>query len=234
MFKAKQMSKLNAIDFTSQDTPATKELTSATRNIKVELRTWNTLRNLKGANETFNDVVLAILKERTVSMGGDNVKAIKYSRKTIFLETEYDDKSIGVEFEYNDVKNEQSHFSLDLKIRKIFYGKKIMNPSVFFGVDDLRKHFHRAYLSIYLNCVAFALEKEFKVRALMMFYVHFKGDQFENIARWRKIYYDYSLSEDSFIHDIEEPLASSEEMPNEKVMSSIKKSPSNSVWGIIQ
>src|SRR3989339_1104092 len=98
-----------------------KELTSANRNIKVELRTWNTLKNLKKSNETFNDVILSLLKERTISMGGDNLKAIKYSRRTVFLQTAYLYKSIGVEFEYNDVKKEQTNFNLDLKIKKVFF-----------------------------------------------------------------------------------------------------------------
>ena len=57
---------------------------------------------------------------------------------------------------------------------------------------------------------------------------------FENIARWRKIYYDHSLSEDSFINDIEEPLRLSEERPDQKIIDSIKKSPSNSAWNIIK
>jgi len=209
-----------------------KELTSAKRNIKVDLRTWNTLRNLKKFNETFNDVILSLLKERTVSVGGENLKAIQYSRKTIFLETAYrsmlGSNTIGAEFEYNDVKEEQAIFSLDLKIKKIFHGKKVMNPSEFFGVDSLRKHFNPSYLNIYLKCVSFAIEKEFRVRTMMMF-----DEDFENIARWRKVYYDHSLSEDSFINDVEEPLRLSEEKPDQKAVGSIKKSPSNSVWEMI-
>ncbi|MEK6943713.1 MAG: hypothetical protein AABX00_06640 [Nanoarchaeota archaeon] len=218
-------------DGTNQNKPIiySKELTSAKRNIKLELRTWNSLRNLKKFNETFNDVILSLLKERTVSVGGENLKAIKYSRKTVFLETEYGYTPIGAEFEYNDVKEEHSNFNLDLKIKKIFYGKKVMNPSEFFGVDNLRKSFHHIYLNIYLKCLALALEKEFKVRTRMIF-----DKDFENIARWRKIYYDHSLSEDSFINDIEEPLRLSEERPDQKIIDSIKKSPSNSAWNIIK
>lgn len=205
----------------------TKELASATRNIKVALRTWNTLRNLKRSNETFNDVILSLLKERTLSVGGENLGAIKYSRKTVFLETGYNYKPIGIEFEYNDVKEEQSNFNLDLRIKKVFQGKRIMNPSEFFGVDSLRKHFHKIYLNIYLKCLAIALEKEFKVHTGM-----FLDEEFENIARWRKVYYDHSLSEDSFINDVEEPLRLSEEKPDQKIIDSIKKSPSNLIWKI--
>jgi len=207
-----------------------KELASPKRNIKIDLRTWNTLKNLKKPNETFNDVILSLLKERTLSIGNENAKAIKYSRRVLFLETDYDNQSIGVEFEYNDVKSEQTDFTLDLRLKKIFCGKKITNPSVFFGVDNSRKHFHPAYLNIYLKCAALALGKEFKVFSRMAF-----DKDFENIARWRKIYYDYSLSEDSFINDIEEPLRlSEEEKINEKIKETIKKSPSNLLWYIVK
>lgn len=211
-----------------------RELVSPKRNIKLDLRTWNALKNLKKANETFNDVVLYLLKERTASVETNNMKAIKYHRKVMFIETSYRSKPAGIEFEYNDVKGEQAEFTLDLKLKKIFFGKKAMNPSVFFGVDSPRKHFHPIYLNLYLKCVVLALEKEFRVstqnissRTRMIF-----DKDFENIARWRKIYYDYSLSEDSFISDIEEPLRLSEEEKADKtVMDSIKNSPSNSIWG---
>lgn len=57
-----------------------------------------------------------------------------------------------------------------------------------------------------------------------------KLEDFENIARWRKVYYDYSLSEDSFISDIEEPLRlSEEEKPNKKIKEAMEKSPSSSL-----
>lgn len=206
-----------------------KELISGKRNIKVDIKTWNALRNLKKANDTFNDVILSLLKERTVAIGGENLKAIKYSRRKVFLETEYDYKPIGAEFEYNDVKQEQANFNLDVKIKKIFYGKKIMNPSEFFGVDSIRKHFNHAFLNIYLKCVVLALEKEFKAHTRMIF-----DKDFENITRWRKTYYEYSLSEDSFINDIEEPLRLSEEKPDQKIIDSIKKSPSNSIWNLVK
>lgn len=207
-----------------------KELTSPKRNIKVDLRTWNTLKNLKKSNETFNDVILSLLKERTISVGDKNIKAIKYNHRVLFIDTTYDYKPIGIEFEFNDVKNEQSEFTLDLKFKKIFYSKKIMNPSIFFGVDNSRKHFHPVYLNIYLKCVAFTLEKEFRIYTGMI-----SDKDFENIARWRKIYYDHSLSEDSFINDIEEPLRLSDE---EKITgitkTNIKNSPSNLIWHVIK
>lgn len=198
-----------------------KEINLPKRNIKVDLRTWNSLKNLKKPNETFNDVVLDLLKERTQSVEGKNVKAIKYNRKTRFLETYYKHKTLGVEFEYNDSKGEQADFCLDLKIRKVFFGKKIINPSVFFGVDSARKHFNPVYLNIYLQCVSLVLAREFRVDTRM----HHFGD-FENIVCWRKVYYDYSLSEDSFISDIEEPLRlSEEEKPNKKIKEAMEKSP---------
>lgn len=77
-----------------------------------------------------------------------------------------------------------------------------------------------------MQCVAFALGKEFRI-----FFE--SSSEFEDITVWRKIYYDYSLSEDSFIEDIEEPLRLSEE---EKITEKIKKqrnnSPAGKIWGI--
>ena len=221
-------SHLNSQKF--EDSAHTRELDAAKRNIKVEIRVWNSLRKLKRSNETFNDVILSLLKERTLSMGGENLKAIKYSRRTIFLQTKYKYEIVGVEFDYNDVKEEQSNFNLDLKIKKVFFGKNIMNPSDFFGVDNLRKHLNPAYLNIYFKCLEFSLKKEFKIASFRMI----SDEDFENIALWRKIYYDYSLSEDSFINDIEEPLKLSEEEPDEKIRENIKKSSSNSVWKIMK
>lgn len=210
----------------------TKEIPTGKRNIKLDLRTWNTLKNLKKPNETFNDVILFLLKERTVSVEKGNLKAIKYIRKTLFVETKASnasDKLVGIEFEYNDVKEEQTNFSLDLKIKKVFFGKKIFNPSEFFGVDDLHKHLHSAYLGVYLRCIFVALCKEFKtINSIKI------DKDFENIALWRKLYYDHSLSEESFINDVEEPLRlSEEEKMSSPVKEKIKNSPSNSIWKII-
>lgn len=210
----------------------TKEIPTGKRNIKLDLRTWNTLKNLKKPNETFNDVILYLLKERTQSVEKGNLKAIKYSRKTVFLEieaTNTNDKSIGVEFEYNDVKEEQTNFTLDLRIKKVFSGKKIFNPSVFFGVDNSHKHLHPRYLNIYLKCVSVALCKEFKTLNPMV-----TDKDFEKIALWRKYYYDHSLSEESFISDIEDPLRlSEEEKMTSSIKANIKSSTSNSIWKII-
>ncbi len=206
-----------------------KEMPSGKRNIKLDMKTWNTLNNLKKTNETFNDVILYLLKERTQSAEKGNLKALKYQRKTLFLETTYKDKPVSVEFEYNDVKEEQTNFTLDLTFRKVFLGRRIFNPSEFFGVNKQHKHLHPAYLGIYFRCVSVALCKEFKTLDPMV-----RDDDFENIARWRKFYYDHSLSEESFINDVEEPLRLSEE---EKISLSIKEkiksSPSNSIWKII-
>ncbi len=212
-----------------QSTTPMRELPALKRNVKLDIKTWNALRNLKKPNETFNEVILSLLKERTKSSGGDNLKAIKYHRKVLFLESEYQHQPIGVEFEYNDVKNEPANFTLDLHLKKVFFGKKIMNPSAFFGVDDSRKHFNRAFLNLYLKGVSLALSKEFQVHLQ----IH-KDQYFENIILWRKVYHEHSLSEDSFINDIEEPLRlSEEEKMNEKIKESIKKSPSNSIWNLI-
>lgn len=206
-----------------------REITSFKRNIKLELITWNALRNLKKPNETFNDVVLSLLRQRTVSVEGKSIKTLKYARKKLFIETSFNNKSVGIEFEYNDVKNEQASFSLDLCMNKVFYGRKIVNPSEFYGVDRQNKHYNPVYLNIYLKCVAHALRKEFILHTWMNM-----DTDFENIARWRQIYYDHSLSEDSFQNDIEDVLSSGEEKPDDKILLSIKNSPSNAIWHFIK
>lgn len=209
-------------------TSLVRELPSLKRNVKLDIKTWNALRNLKKPNETFNEVILAILKERTQSIGGDNLKAIKYHRKVLFLEIEYAGKLIGIEFEYNDVKNEPSAFTLDLEIRKIFYGRRIINPSIFFGIDNSRKHFNQVFLSLYLICVSRALTREFRIQVPI-------NQDWGNILFWRKLYHGHSLSEDSFISDIEEPLRlSEEEKMDTKIKERIKKSLSNAIWNLIQ
>ncbi|MFH1065167.1 MAG: hypothetical protein V1734_01535 [Nanoarchaeota archaeon] len=198
-----------------------KELPSRQKTIKIDIRVWVALKNMKAENETFNDVIKKLLNERTISANQGQISLVKYSRKSLFLATSYNHKDIGIEFEYNDAKGQQMDFTLDLKINKIFFGKKIFNPSIFFGVNLAHKHLNKAYLNIYFKCLALALEKEFRVSKGMYF-----DYDFEEISKWRKIYYDYSLSEDSFIRDIEDPLRLSEE---EKASGEIKESIINSV-----
>jgi len=207
------------------------ELPSRTTTIKISMRVWDSLKRLKKENETFDDVIKEFLKERTKSIGDDNVKAIQYSRKVVFFNTEYrlsvlkKTNSIGVELEYNDVKNQKSDFILDVKIKKIFYGKRILNPSVFFGVDDAHKHYSSIFLNLYLKAVGLALDKEFRVVLGM-----YDNDDYEGIAKWRKIYYDYNLSVGSFKRDIEEPLRlSEEEKPTAEWLKRMLKSISGSM-----
>lgn len=203
-----------------------KELPSHQKTIKIEVRVWSALKNMKAENETFNDVIKKLLNERTISANKGQISLIKYSRKALFLATDYDFKGIGAEFEYNDVKGQQADFTLDIRINKIFFGKKIFNPSVFFGVDSAHKHLNKIYLNVYFKCLALAMEKEFRVSKGM----YLDGD-FEDISKWRKIYYDYSLSEDSFIRDIEDPLRlSEEEKAGKEITESINSSVSASIW----
>ncbi len=83
--------------------------------IKVNIRTWDTLKHLKKENETFNDIIKELLKERTMSISKDDLKAIKYQRNRVFLKIDYEYKWIGLEFVYIVVKN-QTDFTLVLNI----------------------------------------------------------------------------------------------------------------------
>lgn len=206
--------------------PILEKVGSYKRNIKVDIQVWSTLNSLKGRNETFNDVILHLLKQKTQAIGKENMKLIKYHQKILFIKTEYDGVSVGIEFEYNDVKGQPTYFVLDLKLKKIFFRKQILNPSEFFGLDSEHKHLYRAYINLYLKCIAAALEKEFRVHTGMHV-----DERFEDIALWRKIYYDYNLSEESFINDIQEPLRLSEQdSAKEKYISDIKNSIAYSIW----
>lgn len=176
--------------------------------IKVDIRTWDELKHLKQSNETFNDVINRLIEKRTKSLGNKDIQAIKYQRKSIFFTSYSLGTEIGYQFEYNDVKGEQSDFALDIKLKKIFYGKKILNPSEFFGVDNAHKHYSKYFLIAYLKAAALILEKEFKAK---FEYTYFNDENYENIALWRKFYYEYNLSEESFISDIQEPLRLSED-----------------------
>jgi len=179
-----------------------------TKTIKLEVRTWDKLKGMKKENETFNDVVKDLLDERTKAVGNEDVKAIKYKRKTGFFQsTKYADLHktvIGVEYDYNDIKGNKIDFNIDLKIKRIFFGKKAYNPSEFFGVDNEHKHYSYLFMAIYLSAVAEILSKEFRISMRT-------ADAHSNIIFWRQLYHDYNLSEESFNLDIEDPLRLSEE-----------------------
>ena len=157
---------------------------------------------MKKENETFNDVVKDLLNERTKAVGDDNVKAINYKRKTAFLTLAFGEE-IGIEYEYNDVKDNKDDFVLDLKIKKVFFRKRSLNPSEFFGVDNDHKHYFSFFLYTYFEAVTKALLKEFHAYTGGMYYF--------SITNWKQLYHEYMLSEESFENDIEEPLMLSEE-----------------------
>lgn len=197
------------------------ELPSRVKTIKVDVRTWDSLKSLKKENETFNDAIKELLMERTKAVGDENIRAIKYQRKTAFFTSWYKQKDIGFEFEYNDSKGNKSDFVLDLKIKKVFFGRRILNPSEFFGVDNTHRHYSNFFTLVYLKAVALALRKDFRAE----FRTHEEND-YENVALWRQFYYDYNLSEESFKTDIEEPLGLNEtekpsKMWKEKINNSI-------------
>lgn len=210
--------------FDEQEKP-TKGLPDLKRNIQLDLKVWQALKQLKGNNETFNDVILRLMNKRTKELSSSSMGAIKYERKTQFINARlrFNAGNIGVEFEYNDVKGVQDNFTLDIKIRRVFVEKLTYNPSEFFGVMNKQFHHNPLYLNLYLKCVEFVLSKEFRVTSAM-----YSDPDFEDITHWRKIYYDYALSEDSFIEDIQTPLELSvKDKPSAKTVSEIKKSPSD-------
>ena len=82
------------------------------------------------------------------------------------------------------------HFFKGVNIVAIFYIKKAF----------------LSFMNLYLKAVRLALNREFKVHLGMIF-----DKDYGDIAKWRKIYYDYNLSEESFKQDVEEPLRLNEE-----------------------
>jgi predicted CopG family antitoxin len=195
-----------------------KALPQRTITIKVGVRTWDALKSLKSPNETFDDVINTLLMKRTQIVGNDNLKAIKYHRKTAFFTLRANDAvdETGFEVEYNDINNQQD-FVLDLKVKKVFFNRKIYNPSEFFGVDNEHKHFSLLFLGAYLLLVDYVLKKEFGFTLKEMNSL--------SIVAWRTSYSEYNLSEESFKSDIEEPMRLSEdEKPSKKWMKRINNS----------
>lgn len=192
------------------------EFPKRVKTIKVDVRTWDSLKSIKKENETFNDVIKDLIKERTKALGDENIKAIKYTRKTSFFTSNYQNKDIGFEFEYNDSKGNKTDFVLDLKIKKVFFGKRILNPSEFFGVDNTHKHYSDMFIGVYFTAISLALKKEFRVEFLPN-KLRINMKDFQNIVLWRQLYHDYILSDESFKSDIEEPLRLNEiEKPSKK------------------
>ncbi|MFH1505881.1 MAG: hypothetical protein ABIE94_02735 [archaeon] len=190
--------------------------------ISVEMDVQRALNELKTDNKTFNDVLKDLLQKSTISAGNENIKAIKYARTISFFTYEWGVDTIGFEFEYNEIKGTRTDFTLDLKIKKVFFNKRVFTPSEFFGTDNTHKHFYEFFLLIYFKAIAWALYREFRIKPDLL---EFNKD-FLDIARWGKIYHDYNLSEDSFKEDIAEPLRLSEE---EKPSSQWKKKIEDSV-----
>lgn len=172
------------------------------KTIKVDVKTWVSLKNMKKESETFNNLIKDLLNERTKAIGNENVKAIKYHRKTSIFSMAFGE-SIGVEIEYNDIAGQSADFILDVNLKKIFYGRKVLNPSQFFGVDNEHKHYSTFFLHAYFEAITKILLKELRI--------YYGPMEYFNLTHWRKLYSDYNLSEESFKEDIEEPLRLSED-----------------------
>jgi predicted CopG family antitoxin len=193
-----------------------------TKTIKISTRTWSDLKAIKKEGEAFEDVIKNLLGKRTQVLGDDNIKAIKYNRNLAFVNSLIKGMDVGYEFEYNDPKSNKGDFVLDLKIRKIFYGMRSLSPTQFFGVDNVHKHYSEEFLRIYLECIIVALQKEFRISGQTAAILR---SRCMNLPVWRKVYYDYNLSDESFNNDIEESLSlSEEEKPSPDWQKKIKSS----------
>lgn len=205
-------------------------LINRTKTIKVNVRTWDSLKRLKSENETFDEVIKDLLGQRTKSIGNNNLKGINYQRKTKFQTIDILVEDCAIEYEYNDIKSNKDDFVVDLKIKKIFYGKKIFSPSEFFGVDNLHRHYSKQFLLFYLLVLVKIIHNEFNANiGAIQNYESNKTmtlSNLLNISFWRKLYYDYNLSEDSFNQDIAEPLRLSED---EKISGEYTKKINNSI-----
>src|SRR3989344_3621253 len=122
-----------------------------TKTIKVEIRTWDSLKARKQEYESFDDVIKGLLNQRSKTVGDQNIKAIKYERKIAFFSASLYGETVGVECEYNESKANKPDFVLDINIKKIFFGKKTFNPSEFFGVDNTHKHYSSFFMYVYLK-----------------------------------------------------------------------------------
>ncbi len=201
-------------------------LPKRTKNIKVDVDVWETLNVLKEGDQTFSDVIAKILGTTTQIKGNKSLLAIKYKRKRAFFTTTFAGQQLGCEFEYNDSKGVKKDFTLDVQIKKVFIGKKTLSPTEFFGVDNIHKHYSKEYLTLYLKSLTVALRKEFRIS----FKENALRRDYENLVLWRKLYYEHSLSEDSFASDVEDPLRlSEEESMSDDWKRGIELSPANKI-----
>lgn len=183
-------------------------------NIQVEKSVWTTLKKLKNSNETFNDVILGLLNQRSKELSNSKMGAIEYSRKTDLMSV---GSKLGITYEYNDVKS-LSSFTLDIKFKKIYFENKSYNPGEFFGVESKFFYVSDIYLSLYLGVLYKILFKEFGVSFN-------SNSKLVSLLFWRNLYSDYGLSEDSFRDDVEFPLG---ESTNQSLIKKFKKDIANS------
>ncbi|MBT6520257.1 hypothetical protein HOK51_10525 [Candidatus Woesearchaeota archaeon] len=186
------------------------------KNIRVDAKVWSMLKDLKNKDETFNELILELLNKRTRSIGNKNIKLIKFNRKKKFFTLITYNQTICFEFEYNDIKSTKNEFTLDLKIKKIFQGRKIYKPFEFFGLDNEHKYYSEEFMKVYLKAIELALETELRVKFTPKHINPLNKSLFpyDNIALWRQFYSEFNLSEESFIQDIQEPLRLIDEKTN--------------------
>lgn len=203
------------------------EISNRKINIQLNKSVWTSLKKLKKPNETFNDVILKLLQKRSKELSNSTIGAIEYGRRTGFTKL----LNLGIQYEYNDIKT-ITNFTLDLKIKKIYYGKKTYNPTEFFGVNSNFFYINKAYLFIYFLIIIKILGDELNVK----FNNKIEDlEELESLLPWRQVYYDYGLSEESFTEDIEKPLQMSEDKESIKhYQKDINKSPSINAINVIE
>lgn len=212
--------------------------------IKVSQELRSKLAEIGNKDETFEDVIKRLIRRAEPERSGEIVTSkssvIQYKRRKEFIEliTQIENKEgntlpqeppppplpVGIEYEYNTPSKKEGEWELDIEILKVYYEQKVYNPSEFFGVDNEHKYLSDEFIKIYFEILTEIFIKEFGITQLRSFSLY----QELSILKWRKIYYENKLSEESFINDVEDVLRNFSER---KIDSKTRKQLKSSIAG---
>ena len=120
------------------------------KTLRVDTRVWDRLKDLKRENETFNEVILELLNERTKASGNEDVKAI--------LQKIGDMYAVDPNWHYSDEENFE-----DLKKR----GMQALEFLKSQNKENILVVSHGHFVALLLGLMLFG--KEFPVEAALLF-----------------------------------------------------------------
>ncbi len=189
-----------------------KELKSKPKTIKVAIRVWTEIKELKEKGENINDLIENMIynyklhKEKT----SQNTRL-----KKIFIEV---NENLNLECNYNYIKRYMPDFKIDLKFCKVMTKTLTFNPSHFFGLCGDEKYYSKEYMELYLKTILLILEKELRIKTDL-----FNVRDF-NEQDWIDLYELYKLGNKSLDEDILFYLKKMKDKPSKDIIDRIKDS----------